>query len=79
MVTGSVTLNGLPIVNSQFNFSLQTLSASDAATKFSVFPNSSVPTGQQSLIINTVGTPKYWLIHQIAAQVNSYNQICSFA
>jgi hypothetical protein len=70
MVTGSVTLNGLPIVNSQFNFSLQALTATDAATKFRVLPNSSVPTGQQSLIIDTANS-NYSLIHQITALVNT--------
>lgn len=67
-ITGSVTLNGLPIVNSQFNFSLQALTATDAATKFRVLPNSSVPTGQQSLIIDTANS-NYSLIHQITALV----------
>ncbi|KAG0620065.1 hypothetical protein M758_4G186300 [Ceratodon purpureus] len=68
--TGSVTLDGLPIVNSQFNFSLQTLTPTDATTKFRVSPNSTVPTGQQSLIIDSADTlPKYSLIHQITAQV----------
>lgn len=71
-----MTLNGVPIVNNMFTFTLKPLSASAAATKFMVYPNSSLPAGPSMLSIDAADSlPKYMLIHQITAQVKTYASI----